>query len=175
MLRHLSQKSNGNKAKAASGSKDISLDQLNMDELNELARSGLWGIFVFLAASAIACLSSECRPSDFLSADIIAQLGPTPPLLLVNCVLGVSTFCSLIIIAGRIYFNQTPGRTWPHLMFRIYFFVQYFINGVLNDYFYMSFISGLVVLAFQHYSTWNYYSREIDSRNQEMLSAMRLR
>ncbi|HEY3309640.1 MAG TPA: hypothetical protein VGJ93_14395 [Desulfuromonadaceae bacterium] len=162
MLRHLSGRLNGNKA--ASGSKGTSVSEPNIDDLYKHSRSGLWGIFIFLIASAIACLFCECSLKDFLPADFIALLGPTPPLLLVNCVLGVSTFCSLIIIAGRLYFDLTPGKTWPHLLFRIYFFLQYFINGALGEYYYMAFISGLVVLAFQHYNTWNYYSREIESK-----------
>jgi hypothetical protein len=95
------------------------------------------------------------------------QLGPAPDVILINIVLGVSTFCSLVIIGGRIYNDQRPSNTWTHLWFRVFFYLLYFISGSLNDHFNVAFISGIVVLALQHYNNWNYYLRDIESKMNE--------
>jgi hypothetical protein len=148
----------GNKA-AMSPESNIKSD---IDELYSLSRKGLWSIFIFLAASALALHFQELTLSGSLPAGLMDQLGPTPPVILVNIVLGISTICSLIVIAGRILEGRRPGNSWIHLSFRLFFFILYFISNALNDYFYVIFISGLAVLALQHYNVWNYCSRAID-------------
>ncbi|MGD0586160.1 MAG: hypothetical protein ABSA86_10385 [Oryzomonas sp.] len=138
--------------------------ETDIDELYSLSRKGLWSIFIFLAASALALHFRELTLSGSLPAGLMDQLGPTPPVLLINIVLGVSTICSLIVISGRLYENRRPGNSWMHLSFRVFFYFLYFISNSLNDYFYVVFISGLVVLALQHYNVWNYSSRTIESK-----------
>lgn len=131
------------------------------DSLYKNARSGLRGLLIFLSASAIAFYFNERTPGGSIPVDIIEFLGSAPPVILVNCVFGASTVSSLISIAGRIYHNLKPGRTATHLIFRLFFYLLYFIAGALGDYFNVVFISGLVVLGLQHYNVWNYYMRAI--------------
>ena len=133
-----------------------------IDDLYKNSRSGLRGVFIFLAVSAIAFYFNERSLVGALPASIMEQLGSTPPVLLINCVFGTSTLSSLISIAGRIYYNRKPGKTSTHLLFRVLFYLLYFISGALSDYFNMVFISGLVVLGLQHYNVWNYYMRAIE-------------
>jgi len=133
-----------------------------IDGLYKNSRSGLRGLFIFLAASAIAFYFNERSLAGSLPADIMEQLGSTPPVFLINCVFGASTLSSLISIAGRIYYNRKPGNTSTHLWFRVFFYLLYFISGALGDYFNVVFISGLVVLGLQHYNVWNYYMRAIE-------------
>jgi hypothetical protein len=133
-----------------------------IDDLYNNSRCGLWGIFIFLAASAIALFFNEQSLAGSLPANIMDRLGSTPPTILVNCVFGASTISSLISIAGRIYHDREPGKTSTHLWFRVFFFLLYFISGDLANYFNVVFISGLVVLGLQHYNVWNYYMRAID-------------
>ena len=137
--------------------------EANIDDLYINSRSGLWGLFVFLAASAVALYFSKHSLASSLPAGIMDQLGSTPPVVLINCVFGASTLSSLIIIAGRIYNDQEPGNTSTHMWFRMFFYLLYFISGALGDYFNMVFISGLVVLGLQHYNVWNYYMQAIES------------
>lgn len=134
----------------------------NIDDLYNHLRSGLWGLFIFLGTSAVALYYSEFSLAGSLPADIMDQLGSTPPVILINCIFGASTLSSLISIAGRIYHNREPGKTSTHLWFRVFFYLLYFISGALGDYFNMVFISGLVVLGLQHYNVWNYYMRAIE-------------
>jgi hypothetical protein len=133
-----------------------------IDDLYSNSRSGLWGLFIFLGASAIALYFNKHSLTGSLPADIMDQLGSTPPVILVNCVFGASTLSSLISIGGRIYHDREPGKTSTHLWFRVFFYLLYFISGALSDYFNVVFISGLVVLALQHYNVWNYYMRAIE-------------
>lgn len=136
--------------------------ETNIDDLYNHSRSGLWGVFIFLAASAIALYFSKHSLAGSLPANIMDQLGSTPPVILINCVFGASTLSSLIIIAGRIYNDREPGKTSTHMWFRVFFYLLYFISGALDDYFNVVFISGLVVLGLQHYNVWNYYMRAIE-------------
>jgi len=136
--------------------------EATINDLYNNSRSGLRGLFMFLTASAIALYFNERSLAGSLSANVMEQLGSTPPVILVNCVFGASTLSSLISIAGRIYYNRKPGNTSTHLWFRVSFYLLYFISGALGDYFNVVFISGLVVLGLQHYNVWNYYMRAIE-------------
>ncbi len=133
-----------------------------MDDLYSKSRSGLLGVFLFLGASVCALYFSERSLANSLPTDIMEMLGSTPPVLLVNCVFGASTFSALISIGGRIYHNLEPGKTSTHLWFRVFFYLLYFISGALSSYYDVVFISGLVVLGLQHYNVWNYYQRAIE-------------
>jgi hypothetical protein len=145
------------------GKVDENTSRSDIDNLHSLSRQGLWGLLIFLAASAVAFNYRGCSLSGTLPAGMMEQLGPTPDVILVNIVLGVSTFCSLVIIGGRIYNDHKPSSTWTHLWFRVFFYLLYFISGALNDHFNVAFISGLVVLALQHCNNWNHYQRIIEA------------
>lgn len=170
MLRHIfstilgkqSIASLGSDAGSVSAPRDEDTFKSDIDGLYIRSRRGLWGLLIFLAASAVAFYYRGYSLSGSLPVNMMEQLGPTPDVILINIVLGVSTFCSLVIIGGRIYNGQKPSNTWTHLWFRVFFYLLYFISSSLNDYFNVVFISGLVVLALQHCNNWNYYSRAIE-------------
>ena len=67
----------------------------DLDTLHCKSRQGLWGLLIFLASSAAAYKFREFGLSSTLPANLMEQLGPTPDVILINIVLGVSTFCSL--------------------------------------------------------------------------------
>jgi len=152
----------GNDSNGSRSRQYVQTVEATIDDLYYNSRSGLRGMFIFLAASAIAFYYNERSLAGSLPSNIMGQLGSTPPVFLINCVFGASTFSSLISIAGRIYYNRKPGKTSTHLWFRVFFYLLYFISGALADYFNVVFISGLVVLGLQHYNVWNYYMRAID-------------
>ncbi|MBK5274762.1 MAG: hypothetical protein JJE30_06895 [Desulfuromonadales bacterium] len=154
--------SSGNGSNGNSAHPHTQAVEATIDDLYYNSRSGLRGLFIFLGASAIALYFNEHSLAGSLPADIMEQLGSTPPAILVNYVFGASTFSSLISIGGRIYHDRKPGKTSTHLWFRVFFYLLYFISGALGDYFNVVFISGLVVLGLQHYNVWNYYIRAIE-------------
>jgi hypothetical protein len=154
--------SSGNGGNASVSDQHAQTVEATIDGLYINSRSGLWGVLIFLAASALALYFNEQSLAGSLPANIMDRLGSTPPTILVNCVFGASTISSLISIAGRIYHTREPGKTSTHLWFRVFFYLLYFISGDLANYFNVVFISGLVVLGLQHYNVWNYYMRAID-------------
>ena len=170
MLRNLFVTAHGKRPKDPSGNgisgsaahQDNQTVEATIDDLYYSSRSGLRGLLIFLGASAIALYFNEHSLAGSLPANIMEQLGPTPPVILINCVFGASTCSSLISIGGRIYHGRKPGKTSTHLWFRVFFYLLYFISGALGDYFNVVFISGLVVLGLQHYNVWNYYMRAIE-------------
>jgi len=170
MLRNLLITAHGKQPKASSGNgidgsaayQDNQNLEATIEDLYNNSRSGLWGVFIFLGASAIALYFNEHSLAGSLPANIMDLLGSTPPAILINCVFGASTISSLISIAGRIYHDREPDKTSTHLWFRVFFYMLYFISGDLSSYFNVVFISGLVVLGLQHYNVWNYYMRAIE-------------
>ena len=156
---------------ADAGGKEMAKDDL--DSLYALSRQGMWGLLIFLAASAVALACKEQTLTGAIPAAIREFLGPKPPVILINIVLGVSTFSSIVLIGGRIHDGKTPGNTWTHLWFRISFYLLYFISDALLEHFYIVFMSGLTVMALQHYNVWNFTNREIEIRTNiwERLSA----
>lgn len=137
----------------------------DIDGLYILSRRGLWGLLIFLAASVVALYFRDQTLSASLASGLREQFGPTPPVFLINIVLVVSTICSLITIFGRLYNGRKPGSTLSHLWFRIFFFFLYFIADSLSGHFNTVFISGLAVLALQHYHICQYTSRAIDMKS----------
>ena len=144
--------------------------EANIDELYINSRSGLRGLLIFLAVSVFALYFNEQSLARVLPVNIMEQLGSTPSVFLINCVFGASTLSSLISIAGKIYHEKEPGKTATHLLFRVSFYLLYFISGALGDYFNVVFISGLVVLGLQHYNVWNYYLRAIEANTADVTS-----
>lgn len=136
----------------------------DIDRLCVVSRKGLWGLCAFLAASIIAFLCRDQSLTGCLDPGLREQLGPAPPDIFVTAILVVSTLSALVVIAGRIYDGREPGSTWVHLAFRLVFYLLYFAVDSLSEHFHAAFISGLAVMALQHYSIWDFTSRAIEKR-----------
>lgn len=142
----------------------------DLDKLHENSRKGLWSLIIFLAVSIAVFFCRDLTLTGCLSTAVRAQLGAAPPGTLIDILQLVSTFSSLIIIAGKIYDGRTagktwtPGSTWMHLAFRLVFYPLYFTADSLGAHFDFVFVSGLVVLALQHYNIWHYYSLAIENK-----------
>ena len=179
MLRNLPITAHGKQPKVSSGNgingsvspQHYQTIETTIDDLHNSSRSGLWGLFIFLGASAIALFFIDHSLAGSVPADIMDQLGSTPSVILINCAFGVSTISSLISIAGRNFLGREPDKTSTHLWFRMSFYLLYFISGDLSNYFNVVFISGLVVLGLQHYNVWNYYMRAIE-KNTDKCNSM---
>ncbi len=135
----------------------------SVDELHKKSRGGLWGILLYLAASIIAYHFRDLSLASVVSAKTMQMLGPVPPLFMANIVLWISTCSALIIIAGRLYHSTEPSSTLSHLGFRIGFYILFFVVGGLGQAVNTLFISGLVVMALQHYNVFHYFSNAIEN------------
>ena len=136
----------------------------DIDTLCVSSRKGLWGLLIFLGASIIAFYFRDSGLTSSFTPGFRELLGPAPPIILVNIIAGISTLSSLILIGGRIFHGWEPGNTWTHLFFRLLFYLLYFVVDALADYYHAVFISGLVVLALQHYNIWSHAYRAIDMK-----------
>lgn len=137
------------------------------DDINKLcvcSRKGLWGLLIFLATSILVFYCHDQGLSSCISPEFREQLGPAPPVILVNILMGISVLSSLILIGGRISQGLEPGNTWMHLFFRLLFYPVYFVIDALSGYYHAVFISGLIVLALQHYNIWSYATKGIDKK-----------
>lgn len=135
----------------------------SLDELHARSRSGLWGLLLFLGASVVAFYFKSSSLAGLLPAELMAALGPVPPLFMATVTLWISTLSSLAIIAGRLYHGTPPSRTATHVAFRVGFYLLYFALGALDQHIHALFISGLVVLALQHHNVMGYYTRQIEA------------
>ena len=144
--------------------------EADIDKLFVDSRKGLWALVIFCGVSIVAFHVRDQTLTGCLSSAVREQLGPAPPDNLIDILQLVSTFSSLILIAGKIYDGCTPGKswtpgnTWAHLGFRLAFFPLYFIADSLAAHFTIVFVSGLAVLGLQHYNIWNYSSRVIEEK-----------
>jgi len=146
---------------AGSGEKAIRAD---IDKLCVKSREGLWGLLIFLTVSIITFTFRDQGLTNCLEPGLRLALGPAPPILLVNILMGISIFSSLVLIGGRVFHGWEPGNTWTHLFFRLLFYLLYFVVDSLSGYYHAVFISGLVVLVLQHYNIWSYASMAISNR-----------
>jgi hypothetical protein len=151
-------------AKGSCGQSERKTLREEIDRLFVTSRKGLWGLLIFLAASIIAFYFRDHGITNSLPHDFREMLGPAPPVFLVSILLGISTFSSLVLIGGRIFHGWEPGSTLMHLLFRLLFYLLYFVVDSLADYYHAVFISGIVVLSLQHYNIWSYASKAIDMK-----------
>ncbi len=145
----------------------------NINTLHAHSRKGLWGIAAFLLISIFALLCRDINILDAFPENIREILGNPPSPYLIHLVLAVSTVSALIIIAGRLGNNTSPGRIWSQLGHRSAFFLLYFFSNALDKNFLMVFLAGLAVLLLEHYQIWTYYSKEI-RREKELLKKLSL-
>ncbi len=144
-------------------SEEMKHTTLSVDELHKKSRGGLWGILFYLVASIIAYHFRDLSLASVVSAETMQMLGPVPPLFMANIVLWISTCSALVIISGRLYHSTEPSSTISHLGFRIGFYILFFVVGGLGQAINVLFISGLVVMALQHYNVFHYFSNAIEN------------
>ncbi len=141
---------------------EIESEQNELDSLYKNSRSGLWGVCIYLAVTLVAFYCKDQSLAGMLSPQQMQKLGAVPPVFMAVIVLWISTLSALTVIAGRLFHGTKPTSTKSQLAFRIGFYILFFVVGGLGQWFNELFVSGLVVLALQHYNVHSYYSRAID-------------
>lgn len=133
-----------------------------VEELYQRSRNGLWGVCVYLAVTCFAYYCRDHSLATVLPPHLMQKLGTVPPVFMAVTLLWISTFSALTVIAGRLFHGTEPVSTKSHVGFRVGFYILFFVVGGLGEWFNELFVSGLMVLALQHYNVTSYYSRAID-------------
>lgn len=149
-------------SETATSEQTASRDEHQLNELYIRSRSGMWGLFCYLAVSVMAYYFRELSLASVLPEQIMRQLGLVPPVFMATWVLWLSTCSALIIIAGRLYHGTRPSSTLSHFLFRTAFYLLFFVVGGLDQHINAIFISGLTVMALQHLNIYNYYTKQIE-------------
>lgn len=137
-------------------------DLPKLDSLYKKSRSGLWGIFIYLAVTVIVVCNKDQSLAAVLPPHMMKQLGTVPPVFMAVALLWISTVSALIVIVGRLFHGTKPADTTSQVGFRIGIYILFFVVGGLAQWFNELFISGLIVLSLQHYNVFSYYTREIE-------------
>jgi hypothetical protein len=137
-------------------------EQHRLNTLYKKSRSGLWGIFIYLAVTVLVVFYKDQSLATVLPPHIMRQLGAVPPVFMAVALLWISTFSALIIIVGKLFHGAKPANTTSQVGFRIGIYLLFFVVGGLGQWLNELFISGLIILALQHYSVFSYYARVIE-------------
>jgi hypothetical protein len=135
-----------------------------MDHINSLyivSRRGLWRLLLFLACSTAALGFRNVDLFASLSENIREMLGAPPPLILVHCVLAVSTLSAIILIAGNGAEEISERHRWSRLGLSVCFYPLYAVTHTLETFFPMVLAAGLIILVFEHVTIYFQTSKEI--------------
>jgi hypothetical protein len=132
-----------------------------IDELHILSRRSLWKMLLFLAISAVALQYRDFNLFAVIPDHIQEILGAPLSPDLIHIVLAVSTISSLVTIAGRIPCDARVGFGWLQLGMSAFYYPLYAAANALNDFLPTVFTAGLIVLLFEHVTTWSQTSQAI--------------
>ena len=138
------------------------VEEHKLNTLYKKSRSGLWGIFIYLAVTMLVVFYKDQSLATVLPPHIMRQLGAVPPVFMAVTLLCISTCSALIVIVGKLFHGTKPVGTMSQVGFRIGIYLLFFVVGGLGQWFNELFISGLIILALQHYSDLSYYARAIE-------------
>jgi hypothetical protein len=141
---------------------NVDSEQYELDSLYRKSLNGLWGICIYLAVTLLAICCKDQSLATVLPPQLMQKLGVVPPVYMAVVVLWISTLSALTVISGRLFHNTEPASTRSQVAFRVGFYILFFVVGGLGQWFNELFVSGLVVLALQHYNVSSYYARVID-------------
>jgi hypothetical protein len=117
-------------------------------ELCALSRRGLWHLLLFLLFSIAAFAGQDF---DFFAAtpqDFWALLGSPPPPQLIHLVLGLYTFCAVLLLPAR-QTRASLAQSWAHLGYRMAFYLFYLSANALAANFLVVFVAGLILYALE--------------------------
>jgi hypothetical protein len=119
-------------------------DLPKLDTLYKKSRSGLWGIFIYLAVTVIVVCNKDQSLAAVLPPHMMKQLGTVPPGLYGRCaIMDFNRKCPHYYCRQVVPRDQTYKYTKSQLAFRIGFYILFFVVGGLAQWFNELFVSGL--------------------------------
>ena len=105
-------------------------------------RRGLWQMLLFLLFSMAAFIAQDFDLFAATPEEFWTILGSPPPPALIHLVLGIYTFCALMLLPARLN-NPSLAQSWAHMGYRVVFYLFYLSSNALSDHFMLVFLAGL--------------------------------
>ncbi|WP_460594976.1 hypothetical protein [Geomonas sp. Red276] len=129
--------------------------------LHALSRRGLWGLVLFMAASAAALYGSSSGLFSLIPTEIREMVGDGPPPVALHLVLAVSWLSSFVLIIGRRGGDGQPGYSWYNVGLPTVFYPLCIFTEHADTFFPVVFVAGLVLLLLEHFTVTSYAFRAI--------------
>jgi len=117
-------------------------------ELCALSRRGLWHLLFFLLISIAAFAGQDFDLFAAVPEDFWTLLGSPPPPQLIHLVLGIYTFCALMLLPARLT-RASLAQSWAHLSYRTVFYLFYLSGNALAANFLVVFFAGLILYGLE--------------------------
>ncbi|MBE0504530.1 MAG: hypothetical protein IBX46_10415, partial [Desulfuromonadales bacterium] len=115
-----------------------------------LSRRGLWHLLLFLLLSMAAFAGQDFDLFAATPEEFWTLLGSPPPPALIHLVLGIYTFCALMLLPARM--NKASLRqSWAHTGYRTIFYLFYLSANALTAHFILVFVAGLILYGLEQF------------------------
>lgn len=128
------------------GPEDVA--RFSAPELCALSRRGLWHLLLFLLLSMAAFAGQDFDLFAAVPEDFWTLLGSPPPPQLIHLVLGIYTFCALLLLPAR-QTRASLAQSWAHVGYRTVFYLFYLSGNALAANFMVVFVAGLILYGLE--------------------------
>jgi hypothetical protein len=117
-------------------------------DLCVLSRRGLWHLLLFLLLSMAAFAGQDFDLFAAVPEDFWTLLGSPPPPPLIHLVLGIYTFCAVMLLPARMN-KASLMQSWAHMAYRTVFYLFYLSANALAGHFMIVFVAGLILYGLE--------------------------
>lgn len=134
--------------------------QFSATEFGVLSRRGLWHLLVFLLLSMAAFAGQDFDLFAATPEDLWTLLGSPPPPAFIHLVLGIYTFCALMLLPARMN-KASQMQSWAHTGYRAVFYLFYLSANALTAYFMVVFVAGLILYGLEQFYLLLHLSKNV--------------
>ena len=132
--------------------------QFSAAEFGVLSRRGLWHLLLFLLLSMAAFAGQDFDLFAATPEDFWALLGSPPPPAFIHLVLGIYTFCALMLLPARMN-KASRMQSWAHTGYRTVFYLFYLSANALTAHFMVVFVAGLLLYGLEQFYLFLHMSK----------------
>lgn len=137
-------------ADSFSAGEPVEVAKFSASEFYVLSRRGLWHLLFFLLISMAALAGQDFDLFAAVSEEFWTILGSPPPPQLIHLVLGIYTFCALMLLPARLS-KASHAQSWAHLIYRAVFYLFYLSANALAAHFALVFVAGLILYVLEQF------------------------
>lgn len=141
--------------------------QFSATEFGVLSRRVLWHLLLFLLLSMAAFAGQDFDLFAATPEEFWTLLGSPPPAALIHTVLGIYTFCALMLLPARM--NKASLRqSWAHTGYRTVFYLFYLSANALTAHFMLVFVAGLILYGLEQFYLLLHLSKNLPGVNPQI-------